>query len=386
MEIFEDKKLHPTAGLELDDGDFILLSEIENKITRISKDGEVKWVIDKGLRYPTRIIESSDKRLYVSDRWNHRICVYNFDGQNVFNFGKEEGLVEPSSICFDSRGNLFVLNQGTRKIKLFSPDGELLWNFQEDSSGAQTRDNYLFSVSPRHSYRLRFTSPRDILYKNGLIIAQKYNLIISKRAGLPISQASAPSTASLYPSSKNGFFFQVREDGTVFAVENKAEEFVFYKVADESLASSLYPWVLNGKSEDFLVTKNKITSIMADLPEHARVKKYYAKSAVSFDKEEYKRKFPSLSPYKSSLEKLEQSYNEWSKYIKGSNSNAHKSIIESEREVLRKEKIRTWGLKFQGHQDVQKMSKTPYYLTMMLFYRDCKQAIKAKHAEQLLIF
>ncbi len=82
-------------------------------------------------RRPDCITASPDgKRLYVSDRDNGRIQVYDLEGKFLFGFGEEgEGpgqLNDPIQTAFDQEGRLWVCDSDNHRLSVFSADGKFL--------------------------------------------------------------------------------------------------------------------------------------------------------------------------------------------------------------------------------------------------------------------
>lgn len=82
-------------------------------------------------RRPDYLTPSPDgKRLYVSDRDNGRIQVYDLDGKFLFGFG-EEGeepgqLKDPIQTAFDKEGRLWVCDSDNHRLSVFTADGKFL--------------------------------------------------------------------------------------------------------------------------------------------------------------------------------------------------------------------------------------------------------------------
>ncbi len=80
-------------------------------------------------RRPDCITPSPDgKRLYVSDRDNGRIQVYDPEGKFLFAFGEEGDapgqLQDPIQTAFDKEGRLWVCDSANHRIQIFSADGK----------------------------------------------------------------------------------------------------------------------------------------------------------------------------------------------------------------------------------------------------------------------
>lgn len=82
-------------------------------------------------RRPDCITPSPDgKRLYVSDRDNGRIQVYDLEGKFLFGFGEEGSgageLRDPIQTAFDREGRLWVCDSANHRLKIFTADGTFL--------------------------------------------------------------------------------------------------------------------------------------------------------------------------------------------------------------------------------------------------------------------
>jgi len=82
-------------------------------------------------RRPDCITPSPDgKRLYVSDRDNGRIHVYDLEGNFLFGFGEEGSkpgqLKDPIQTAFDREGRFWVCDSDNHRLSVFTPEGKLL--------------------------------------------------------------------------------------------------------------------------------------------------------------------------------------------------------------------------------------------------------------------
>ncbi|HHJ05950.1 MAG TPA: hypothetical protein ENK24_00455 [Anaerolineae bacterium] len=83
------------------------------------------------------IAVSEDGKVYVSDTWNHRVQIFDEDGNYLSEFGlfaDTQGDVNaapgnfwgPRDILLDRDGNLYVADTGNKRIQKFTPDGQFL--------------------------------------------------------------------------------------------------------------------------------------------------------------------------------------------------------------------------------------------------------------------
>ncbi|MHB1418952.1 MAG: 6-bladed beta-propeller [Bacillota bacterium] len=86
----------------------------------------------------------SDKRVYISDTGNHRVEVFDQDGNYLFKFGKrgkDQGQFEfPYGIAQDATGNVYVADLYNGKISVFDSEGKFLHYFPESAQGRKALD------------------------------------------------------------------------------------------------------------------------------------------------------------------------------------------------------------------------------------------------------
>jgi len=377
LSALEGKDFCPTSGLQICGGDFIFLAEMDNKMARVSSDGrDIRWIVSNGFRYPTAIVESVDKKLYISDRWNHRVSVYAPDGKELTSL---EGVAEPSSLCFDNSGNLLVQSLGLRKIKTFSTDGRLLREFGGYASEEERTNYNLFMLYPRESYRPQFVMPKDMLFVgNMLLIAERELLLFCDVTGLPIAEVvNVPSLAGVFPAVEPGVFFVLHENGDIVKVSCKTHELLMQPISKEFLntaTKSKYSWVLRGLEENFLVDALHVTPIRpGDISDSCTsFPVYYTKSSVYFDKflpiapPESRNTVNFTKVYSELIYDIKEAFNEWKDYIKQSNTDAYKSIEASEQELVSGEKIRILGLRFRKHRENESIRRKTFLNQMSM--------------------
>ncbi|XP_078578173.1 E3 ubiquitin-protein ligase TRIM32-like [Branchiostoma floridae x Branchiostoma japonicum] len=91
---------------------------------------------EQGMKQPCFITVDGEGNILVSDYDNHRVCVFNEDGQFLFQFGGEgsgEGqLKEPCGICTDRVGNVIVADSENGRVEMFEKTGRFLKHITTD--------------------------------------------------------------------------------------------------------------------------------------------------------------------------------------------------------------------------------------------------------------
>ena len=93
--------------------------------------------VDGQFRQPTDVTWDPQGDIFISDGYiNSRVAKYDKNGDWVKSFGEpgsEPGqLNTPHSIAADRAGNLYVADRGNRRIQVFDPDGKLLRQIKID--------------------------------------------------------------------------------------------------------------------------------------------------------------------------------------------------------------------------------------------------------------
>ena len=88
--------------------------------------------------YPRGIAFHNNGNIFVADKGNHRIQIFSGEGEYVGSFGGkgslDRHLIFPWSLSVDSAGNIIVVDVGNNLIKIFSPDGKLLKKIDRQGS------------------------------------------------------------------------------------------------------------------------------------------------------------------------------------------------------------------------------------------------------------
>ncbi|MEK6676109.1 MAG: 6-bladed beta-propeller [Planctomycetota bacterium] len=111
-------------------GGSVFVVDKSGRVQRFSPHGqfETEWRLEDTTRgYPVGLAVHPDGRIFVADTHNHRVLVFNRDGQVLTSFGSEgtgEGEFQlPTDVAFDSRGFLYVAEYHLNdRITKWSPE------------------------------------------------------------------------------------------------------------------------------------------------------------------------------------------------------------------------------------------------------------------------
>ena len=126
--------------------------------------------------YPRGIAFHKNGNIFVTDWSNNRIQIFSGEGKYIGMFGRYEsldsGLYNPCGLSVDSDGNIIVADSGNKLIKIFSPDGKFLMKIGGKGSFTYPIhciqcDRY-FIVSDNHGHSIKvFDSNGNFQYKFG---------------------------------------------------------------------------------------------------------------------------------------------------------------------------------------------------------------------------
>lgn len=126
----------PTAVLEAPNGYLYVVDRGNGRIQVYDRDGVHlrslgRW--DKGegeLSGPASAAWTRDGRLAVADAHNHRVVIFEPDGSGSLSFGAwgfgDGEFNLPSEVVCDGEGRLVVLDRGNQRLQFFSADGQFL--------------------------------------------------------------------------------------------------------------------------------------------------------------------------------------------------------------------------------------------------------------------
>ncbi len=225
------------------------------------------------LNEPWGVAVAQDGTVYVADTWNHRIQAFSSTGQFLRTFGsfanvQYDAQAEPGKfwgprgIAIDAAGNLYVTDTGNKRVQKFSPNGQFLqaWGGGGIIPGA-------------------FEEPVgiDIDEQGNIYVADTWNRRVQKFDPNfnPILQWEVDGWAS--ESVVNKPFLAVGPDGRVFISDPEGYRIIAYTPAGEvdvtwgqygqDLASLALPLGLDFDSQgQLLVTDSDNNRVMKFIP------------------------------------------------------------------------------------------------------------------------
>lgn len=128
------------------DGTIFVSDAKQKRIIGYDAKGALKIAIGKKdeLKNPAGLAVNNELgRLYVADSYGHKVHVYSFGGDPLFQFyGGEGGLYFPTNVAVDRRnGNVYVADTQNFRVQVFDKDGKFMKVFGKlgDSPGSFSR-------------------------------------------------------------------------------------------------------------------------------------------------------------------------------------------------------------------------------------------------------
>ena len=117
-----------------------------HRIQKFTADGKLLTAVgqfgDKHLEFSSPVgvtINHRNRKVYICDRYNHRIQILNADltfSDNFASSGRGDGQFNyPWDVAFDSTGNVYVADSSGHCIQVFTAEGKFLKKFGKEGSG-----------------------------------------------------------------------------------------------------------------------------------------------------------------------------------------------------------------------------------------------------------
>jgi peptidylamidoglycolate lyase len=145
-----DKLFIMPHGLKVDDGNNIWVTDVGlNQVFKFSYDGKLLLKLGEAgvagndsmhFDKPTDIAITKDGSFYVSDGYgNSRVIKFSATGKYLFEWGKKGGKERefniPHGITLDNNGNVYVADRENNRIQVFDSTGKFIKQFADNSFG-----------------------------------------------------------------------------------------------------------------------------------------------------------------------------------------------------------------------------------------------------------
>ena len=151
---------------------------------------------------PWGVAVNSKDEIAVTDSSNHRVQIFNSDGNYLRSFGRQDNKAGefnyPRGITFHKNGNIFVADNGNHRIQIFSGEGKYVgmfggkgsldshlsnpWGLSVDSDGniivAEGRDKFIKIFSPNGKFLTKIGGKGSLTFPIHCIQCDRY-LIVS---------------------------------------------------------------------------------------------------------------------------------------------------------------------------------------------------------------
>ena len=172
-----DGQLDSPSGIAFDSDENLLVVDTgNNRVQKFSRDGKfIKTIIsgdgEGALNMPWGIAVNHKGEILVSDWRNNRINIYDSNGKYISSFGEIPNslgqdytqLSGPAGLSIDDDGDIYVADRDNDRVVVYDRDGKYVTLFTGDATLSKIGKTYIMS-SPR-VLRLREMSNREIWRK-----------------------------------------------------------------------------------------------------------------------------------------------------------------------------------------------------------------------------
>lgn len=184
--------------------------------------------IDIPIQSPSDLFIGKDDRVYIADTANHRIVVFDANGQYLRSIGSKDGegaLNSPEGVFVTEEGLIFVADTGNKRIVVFNQEGHLERTYEKPESPFLP-ENYFFIPSKivvdkrgvmyvviKNSYQGLLRMNKEGLFtgffgsnKTELNLLTKFKRMILNQKQLEKEIANRPGAIENVTIADNGYF------------------------------------------------------------------------------------------------------------------------------------------------------------------------------------
>ncbi|XP_022778967.1 E3 ubiquitin-protein ligase TRIM71-like [Stylophora pistillata] len=121
------------------DGNVIVSDSRNHRLQVFDMDGNFRFLFgapgsrDGHFQFPSGVAVTTEGDIVVADTMNNRIQIFTKDGKFIKKFGKEtmegERLYQPYGVAVDNQGRIFVVDRGKARVVVFNEKGQVLFTF-----------------------------------------------------------------------------------------------------------------------------------------------------------------------------------------------------------------------------------------------------------------
>ncbi|KAL9984934.1 hypothetical protein ACROYT_G007281 [Oculina patagonica] len=169
---------YPQGIAVSDKGEVAVIDTCNHRVQLFNSDGEIlrafgsQGVNDDTMNFPCSATYDNQDNIIVTDSDNHRMLVFSSTGESIRVFG-DENLRNPWGVCTTSEGNIAVCSGGEKgEVQVYSPEGELVMRFRDASTNsrpsyvAYSHEKYFVSYSDDQCVKA-FDSQGQLLFNIG---------------------------------------------------------------------------------------------------------------------------------------------------------------------------------------------------------------------------
>lgn len=183
-----DWSMPGAIAMEPTGNNFFIVEALRARVERVGENISASWgergVADGEFASP-RAIACDKNRVYVADTGNHRVQVFDYNGEHLLTFGgygwKDGEFTNPRGIAVEAAGNIFVSDTDNHRIQKFDKTGRHLLTFGErgyypgllaEPCGIAVHGDELF-VADRMNHRIQvFDFDGNVRYEWGLHVVK----------------------------------------------------------------------------------------------------------------------------------------------------------------------------------------------------------------------
>lgn len=256
---FRPPVLKTPTGLSLDqDGNLLVVDQDNQRIAKYALDGTFlgqinEWLVDdanvENFKVPTRIAVGPDGRIFVADSPKRAVLAFSSNGEFLQEIGgpneDDQGLGSPWGLAVDAEGKLYVAERRDDRIQVFDTSGNLERSMEGDGLSEPigvTVDNLgnVYVAEFGENGRVLKLSPEDDVlkvydgkeygfdYPNQITLDPYGNLLVSDQNNHRIVKLSPEGSVLSVIGEPGSFFGQLRvpegavglPDGRIFVLDS----------------------------------------------------------------------------------------------------------------------------------------------------------------------